>query len=163
MKKIIIINGAPCSGKDTFANLVGKYAKTVNYSSVDFVKEVAMFAGWDGIKDEKGRSFLSNLKKIMTEYNEIPLKKISEKIKEFRSSDSEIMFVHIREPEEIKKLSDIEKVFTLLVIKDDNEHFNNYADSNVENYEYDYILKNNSTLEDLENKAKGFVKYLRRL
>lgn len=99
----------------------------------------------------------------MTVYDEIPLRKIEEKINEFKNSDSEIMFVHIREPEEIKKLSDIEKVFTLLVVKDDNEHFNNYADSNVENYEYDYILKNNSTLEDLENKAKGFVKYLRRL
>lgn len=55
MKKIIVINGAGTSGKDTFVKLVSKYAKTINYSSVDFVKEVARFAGWNGQKDEKGR------------------------------------------------------------------------------------------------------------
>ena len=77
--KYVIINGSGGVGKDLFCN----HAKIVlrsmnkeffNYSTVDYVKESAMKLGWNGIKDERGRKFLSDLKAAMTEYNDIPFK-----------------------------------------------------------------------------------------
>ena len=57
MKYIFVVNGLPHSGKTEFENMVAKYAQTEILSSVDFVKEVAKFAGWDGVKDDRGRLF----------------------------------------------------------------------------------------------------------
>lgn len=85
IKKIIVINGLPKSGKDTFASFASKYATTTNFSSVDFVKEVAKFAGWNGVKDLKARLFLSKLKELLADYDDIPYKKIAEEIAWFMS------------------------------------------------------------------------------
>lgn len=80
IKHIIVINGLPRSGKDTFVYLVSKYAITSNFSSVDFVKDVAKYAGWNGEKDGKSRLFLSKLKELLSKYDDIPYKKIKEEI-----------------------------------------------------------------------------------
>ena len=45
---------------------------------------------------------------------------------------------------------------TLFIKRDDiNKITSNYSDASVENYNYDYVI-NNTTLEELENKAKNF-------
>jgi len=56
MANIIIVNGAPRSGKDTFVNFCLKELKGLgkSVSTVDFVKEVAKFCGWDGEKAWQG-------------------------------------------------------------------------------------------------------------
>ena len=81
--KIFVINGAPRAGKDTFVeickDLIGN-ERCLNVSTVDFVKEVAKFAGWDGNKTPEARKFLSDLKDIMTEYDNIPFKKVKRAI-----------------------------------------------------------------------------------
>ena len=38
MKKIYITNGSAGNGKDTFAELLGKYITVFKYSSIDIVK-----------------------------------------------------------------------------------------------------------------------------
>lgn len=155
-KYIVIINGTGGSGKDTFVEFVSKYNKVVNVSSVDKVKEIATLIGWEGGKSEKDRKFLSDLKKLTTDYNEMPLNDMKEKAEKFRNSDNEIMFLHIREPEEIKKAVDTFNALTLLIRREGHEIItSNYSDASVENYDYDYIIKN-TTLEDLEQQAKAF-------
>ena len=101
MKKVIIINGTGGCGKDTFVSLVSKYAKVYNFSSIDAVKELATIIGWDGTKSEKDRKFLSDLKRLTTEYNDFSFNSIKNAYEKFINSDNEIMFIHIREPEEI--------------------------------------------------------------
>lgn len=156
MKNIIIINGYGGSGKDTFVNLVSKYNKVYNISSVDKIKEIAKLMGWNGEKDEKSRKFLSDLKKLSTDYNDMPFNSIKNAINDFYESDKEIMFIHIREPEEIKKAAKEFDAKTLFIKRDDIDKItSNYADASVENYNYDYII-NNTTLEDLEEQAKNF-------
>ena len=44
------------------------------------------------------------------------------------------------------------------VIENDNQ--SNHADAEVFNYDYDYIIENNGTLEELEQKAIEFLKQL---
>ena len=53
-KYIFVINGSGGVGKDTFVNMVAKYAQTINFSSVDKVKEVAKLLGWKGGKTGYG-------------------------------------------------------------------------------------------------------------
>ena len=98
-KRIIVINGTGGSGKDTFVEFVSKYKKVFNFSSIDKVKEVARVIGWEGKKTEKDRKFLSDLKKLTTEYNDMAFNSIKDAVQKFYSSDEEIMFIHIREPE----------------------------------------------------------------
>ncbi len=161
-KEIIIINGTGGSGKDTFVKFVSKYAKVLNFSSIDKVKDIATIIGWDGSKTEKDRKFLSDLKKLTTEYNEMALNSILEKVQDFYSNEDEIMFIHIREPEEIEKTKNAlkTKVYTLLIQRDGYLNItSNYSDANVDNYSYDFYITN-STLDNLEKQAEEFVNSL---
>lgn len=156
-KTIVVINGSGGSGKDTFVSFVSKYAKVLNFSSIDKVKELAKFAGWDGIKDEKSRKFLSDLKSLTTKFNDMSFNSIRESIKDFNSSSYEIMFIHIREPEEIKRVVDAYAAKSLLVRRNDIEKItSNISDASVENYNYDFIIENTS-LEKLEEDARLFA------
>ena len=162
MKKVIIINGTGGSGKDTFVEFVSKYAKVYNFSSIDKVKEVARVIGWDGGKTEKDRKFLSDLKKLTTEYNDMAFKSIINAVNYFMESDSEIMFIHIREPEEIQRVVDMFQAETLLIRRKGHETIlSNESDARVEEYSYNYYYLND-TLEELDLQAQDFVRKLRR-
>lgn len=156
-KQIVVINGTGGSGKDTFVEFVSKYAKVFNFSSVDKVKEIARAIGWDGQKTEKDRKFLSDLKRLTTEYNDMAFNSIKQAINSFNDLDSEIMFIHIREPEEIQRAVSNFGAKTLLVRREGLASITtNYSDASVENYNYDFIIEN-TTLENLDNLAEQFV------
>ena len=156
-KQIIIINGTGGSGKDTFVEFCMKYDKVMNFSSIDKVKEIATMIGWNGKKTEKDRKFLSDLKKLTTEYNDMAFNSIIDAIKVFNNSDNNILFIHIREPEEIKRAVDFFGAKTLLVKRTGHSNIDtNYSDANVDNYQYDYIIENN-TLDELDKTAEQFV------
>ena len=158
-KQIIIINGTGGCGKDTFVSFVSKYKRVYNFSSIDKVKEIAKLIGWDGGKTDKDRKFLSDLKKLTTEYNDMAFNSIKDAINIFKNSDDEIMFIHIREPEEIKRVVDAFNAKTLLIKRDGYDNImTNVSDANVENYDYDYIIYNKS-LEQLEDEAKKFANF----
>lgn len=161
MKEIVIINGTGGSGKDTFVEFVAKYAKVYNFSSIDKVKEVAKVIGWNGGKTEKDRKFLSDLKRLTTEYNDMAFQSVASAVEYFESSEEEIMFIHIREPEEIARAQAAFNTKTLLVKRAGLENIaSNYSDASVENYDYDYHIYND-TLEQLEENAKDFANKLR--
>ena len=50
-------------------------------STVDFVKEIAKKCGWKGEKDLKNRKFLSDLKDLLTNWNNVPFNKIVQQVK----------------------------------------------------------------------------------
>ncbi len=160
-KRIIIINGTGGSGKDTFIEYTSKYCKVFNFSSIDKVKEVAKVIGWEGGKTDKDRKLLSDLKKLTTEYNDMAFESVKEAVEKFKASDDELMFIHIREPEEIERAVKAFDAETLLVRRKGYDIITtNYSDANIENYEYDYIIINTS-LEDLEKEACKFVEKLK--
>lgn len=161
MKEIIIINGTGGSGKDTFVEFAAKYAKVFNFSSIDKVKEVATIIGWNGGKTEKDRKFLSDLKRLTTDYNDMAFNSVKSAVEYFENSDEEIMFIHIREPEEIARAQAAFNAKTLLVKRAGLDNItSNYSDASVENYDYDYKIYND-TLENLESAALDFVNNLR--
>ncbi len=162
-KIVIVINGQGGSGKDTVCSIMGKYYKVKNVSTVDPIKDIAKYAGWQGEKNDKSRKMLADLKQVFIEYCDLPLNYIIAQEKEFLSDDNEIMFVHCREGEEIAKIvkNSIVKAYTLLIRRNDShymhKHFGNLADDDVENYSYDFVYDgNNETIEDLE---RDFMAY----
>ena len=82
---------------------------------------------------------------------------IKKAVEEFKNSDDNILFIHIREPEEIKRAVEAFNAITLLIKREGlNNIFLNYSDANVNNYNYDYIIRN-TTLEEFEIEAEKFV------
>lgn len=159
-KKIVIINGSGTVGKDTFVDFCRIYANIMNISSVDKIKEAAKLVGWDGGKTEEDRKFLSDLKLLSTGYNNYPYWYIANNIEQFRNDRSlGVMFIHVREPEEIEKLKQEFGCITLLIMNINKEGISsNMADANVENYEYDYVVHNDGDLIELKGKAIEFIK-----
>ena len=159
-KQVIIINGTGGSGKDTFVEFCSEFANVINISSVDKVKEAAkILVGWNGEKDEKSRKLLVDLKQLSIEYNDSPSKYIKQKFDEFMESNSSYLFIHIREIDEIEKIKKMLGAKTMLV-KNPRVALiiSNNSDGNVYNYNYDYVIENDGTLENLKKKAKDFVK-----
>lgn len=158
-KQVIIINGTGGSGKDTFVEFCSEFTKVTNISSVDKVKEAAKaLVNWNGEKDEKSRKLLVDLKQLSIEYNDYPTQYIKEKYEEFMNSDSKYLFIHIREINEIEKIKKILNAKTLLILNPRVAIItSNTSDGNVLNYNYDFTIKNDGTLEDLKQKAKKFV------
>lgn len=161
MKKIFILNGSGGVGKDTFVDLVSHYIPTIHFSSVTKVKEIAKMIGWDGGKTEKDRRFLSDLKLLCTEYNNMPFNSMKEKVSEFINSNASALFIDIREPNEIEIAKQAFNAETILVKRNSVKHItSNMADGNVYNYQYDHIIENNGSIDDLDIAAKMFASYI---
>ena len=163
-KQIFITNGMARCGKDTFARYLNEIVPTLKYSSIDKVKEIASLCGWDGVsKTEKDRKFLSDLKLLTTDYSNMPFEAIRNKVTEFLNDDTyEIMLIDIREPAEIDKAKNTFKAKTILIENNNVKQItSNMADANVFNYEYDYIIKNNSSLEDFKKETFNFARKIK--
>ena len=169
--RIVVLNGRACVGKDLFVTLCASCLgadKVKNYSTVDYVKAVAAFIGWDGTKDDKSRKFLSDLKDALTEWDDIPYRRTKIEIENFQEkmnklggkyAENGVMFIHCREPKEIQRLKEEFGATTLLIRRDAAEGANwqNHADQNVLDYEYDYVILNNGTLSELRANAEMFL------
>ena len=168
---IFVVNGAPGAGKTTFENYVKKIIgdNSCNIlSTVDVVKRIASLCGWDGSKTPRNRKFLSDLKDLLTEWNDVPFKDIQARIQDITEEygyygadikNTHIFFVDCREPEEIKKLCERLGAKSILVTNHNKqlEATSNHADANVLNYNYDIIINNDGTLADLCDAAFQFL------
>ena len=163
-KKIaIVINGAGGVGKDTLCDLAAKHFRVMNISSITPIKEIAAECGWNGSKDDRSRKFLSDLKRLCVEYNDYPTIWALGRYEEFLKSDDQILFVHIREADEISKFvkATENRAKTLLVrggSRMKKESYGNSSDDDVEKYKYDYYFVNDKSLEEAE---KAFCDFLR--
>ena len=167
--KVIVINGNGGVGKDAFIDCCREYCVPFdigvnNTSTADYVKFLATSWGWDGSKTPKNRELLSNLKDMLEEWGNIPNKKVEEYIEHLSDYDNQqVLFIHAREPHNIKYFKDKYKAITVLVLNDHVEQVtSNHADLEVYDFAYDYIIDNNGDLEQLKESAETFM-YLNRL
>ena len=164
MKKVIVTNGSGQWGKDTFAKILNEYIPLEKYSSIDLIKDIARIGGWNGIKEEKDRKFLSDLKLLFSDYNDLPYKDVCRKILEIQNNNKEIelILIDIREPEEIEKIKNKFNATTVL-IKNNNVDIitSNMADANVLNYKYDYVVDNSGDIDSLEDEVLKFITFLK--
>lgn len=180
--KVVIINGKPQSGKDTFCKYAQGYcdddesANTLIISSVDPLKEMLTQLGWDGTKTDKIRDMLMDMKQLWVQNQDGPTMFLFNNILEFHKActgEDNIVFVHIREPEEIKKLvnalTGFESmgidVISLLIIRGSGEDTPNQPaetrrsddEALINNYEYDVTINNDEDLIKLQELAAEFV------
>ena len=158
-KYIFITNGMARSGKDTFAQILNKYVPTLKISSIDKIKYIAGCCGWNGEKDEKSRKLLSDLKMLLTEYNDLPFKTIYDSVYHFRKGTlHNVLLIDIREPAEIERAKMEFGASTILIRRNSCKNItSNPADANVFDYDYDYIIDNNGTLDDFEGQVLKFA------
>lgn len=180
--KVVIINGKPQSGKDTFCKYAQGYcdddesANTLIISSVDPLKEMLTQLGWDGTKTDKIRDMLMDMKQLWVQNQDGPTMFLFNNILEFHKActgEDNIVFVHIREPEEIKKLVNALNgfesmgidVISLLVIRKGGEGTPNQPaetrksddEALINSYEYDVTINNDEDLIKLQELAAEFV------
>ena len=174
--KYYILNGVSTAGKDTFVNMCKGYDDhriyALQFSSVDWIKEVAEELGWDGKKDEKGRNLLSGLKHLLTKYDDVPFKETVKQIHYWTEPTAHItqnyifnyeytlVFIDVREPEEIDKYKKEFNAKTILIRNPEAEaKAFNESDMDVLNYNYDYIIWNRHDKKVLMNNADRFIRY----
>ncbi len=173
--KIFIVSGKANSGKDTTCELINNYVKLKNLMSVNlqFSSYIKMYAkkisGWNGQEDTKPRSLLQELgtdiirNKIDKEFF---IKRIIGDIKVYSYYCDVITISDARLPEELDSIkNNFENVYK---IKIERPNFENNLTSNerkhitevaLDNYDnYDFILVNDGSIEDLNNKVINMMK-----
>ena len=146
-------------------DFISKHFKTKKISSITPILTIAKAGHWNGNKDDKSRKLLSDLKHLFTNYNDLSFHYLKSQTEEFLLSDDKMLFIHMREPEEISKYlkyaADINLYCkTLLIKRDTMEHkiYGNDADDMVDYYHYDTIYKNNLPLTEAE---KDFITFFK--
>ena len=151
------------AGKDTVCDITEQFFNTGNISAITPIKEIAARYGWQGEKDSRSRKFLSDLKRVFIEYNDLPNNYLLAEYQKFTRSEKDILFVHIRESDQIDAFKRCinGKCITLLVrsLKIDGSKivYGNESDDNVENYRYDYTYTNEKPLSELIPDFMDFV------
>lgn len=171
-KIILIINGYPGAGKDTFADVVvgslsdlGWHARSI--SSIDPIRSMLRKEGIP--VDKKGpeeRKLMSDVKAAINAYNRHADRMAAKTALDFiqRPGDRAI-FVHVREPESIDFMGTLvpDSVWftTVFVEREfDCASLSNDSDKGVEAYCYDFRAINNDTKEKFEQAAELFAQTL---
>ena len=166
-KIVIVINGKAGVGKDTLCDFVIERYHAKKISSITPILKIAMDNGWDGTKDNKSRKFLSDLKRTFIDFNNLPYNYLIEEYKLFLQSDDDILFVHIRESDQIQEfISSIKNscVCATLLISNINDGepivFGNDSDDCVDNFPYDFTYHNTEPIEQAEQDFLAFFQEL---
>ena len=165
-KTVVIVNGKPRSGKDTFCNYIANYCdKHEKYcdvwSTIDFEKELLediVNRQYDPTS-EIDREFLSELKRILNLYYDITFRDFTNLLK----LNDGIFLIHSREWSEILKFKDYcrnnnIRFITVFITRPEEQSFNNKSDlyCNSTKDMFDILIENNGTLEDLKRNAEQF-------
>lgn len=178
MKYVVIVNGKPESGKTTFQrkciNYLDENESAYGYtvSSIAPIKDIYKKLGWNGEKTDKARKELSILKKMWIDNCNGPIKHIVEYVMKLSDTDDHVVFVDIREEEEIENIVEVFNTLrlldirckTVLVKRPDNDgiEYGNKSDDMVGNKMslYDHIINNDGNINDLQKLAEKFINIL---
>lgn len=159
--RVYITNGMGGCGKDTFAEFMRQMVPgVIKISSIDRVKTIAKQCGWDGGKTEKDRKFLSDLKTLLSKYNDHPYQYLRSWVNMTQKDDFSfrVLIIDIREPEEIERAKKEFGAKTILIWNKRVPHISsNPADDGVYKYTYDIVIENNGTLEDFKEATRRFA------
>lgn len=162
---IVLISGYAGSGKDTFAKFLQEYLQDCEILHfADPIKEcAAKYFCWDGNKDEKGRRLLQQLGRVGREYQkDIWVLKLIERMVENKKF---YIVPDWRFKNEFKLL--VEKygrwnIVAVRVIRDGIKILDDISEHDLDDFKsYDYIVFNDSTLDDLKKAARVLANRLR--
>lgn len=163
VKRIFILNGVHSTGKDTFVKYINSFGiEAVHYSYVDFTRNMLDSVGVDvNNKNNKMRKLLCDINNALEEYNDIPFKDCCNVADDFKNDwlEGNWLIIDCREPKKIERLKQKLNAKTIFIKSNKKITADNVADKAVaEDYQYDYIIDNTGTLDDLEADTLNFVK-----
>ncbi len=173
MERIYVIAGKARHGKDTTALAIKKAYKdkrVINLAYGNYIKEFAKkISGWDGSESSKPRELLQTLGTdiIRDKIDEnFFVKRLCDDIKVYSYYFDIITISDARFPNEIefpKKMFD--NVISIKVVRDNfkspltEKQQHHLTETALDNYDnFDFILKNDKTIADLEKKVEDIVK-----
>lgn len=172
--KIFIVSGKASSGKDTTCTLINDYANlkglmTVNLQFSSYIKMYAKkISNWNGDNATKPRSLLQILGSEVIRNNidgKFFIRRIIEDIKVYSYYFDIITISDARFPDELDDIhSEFENVYRVSIRR---PNFNNDLNINEKNHvselalddykNYDYVIINDSTLNNLNEKIKNIM------
>lgn len=163
--KIITISGYAGSGKDTVASIIKGQLEADGHSVLvmhyaDLLKYICKtFFGWDGIKDERGRTILQYVgTDIIRKQNpDYWVNFISNLLIMFPEEWEYVLIPDCRFPNEISVLkNDGHNVLTIHVIRDGlkstltKEQQQHVSETALDDYDFDYYIHNGGSIIDLK-------------
>lgn len=166
--KIIGLAGRARAGKDTVAHYLVEHYGFKQFAFATHLKNVAEVAGWDGLKDERGRILLQHLGDVLREYDkDIFINNLIGKIKYYDiicndysrevsnplgSVEGKIVVSDVRLPSEIEALKNLGgSIWYLQRNVEGMEKVPAHVTEtlNPDSYQFDYVFDNSNSFEAL--------------
>ena len=174
-KKIFIISGKARHGKNTVADLIKEYyenqnLKVINDSYAYYIKDYAKrISNWDGNENTKPRELLQQLGTNLIRQNIDRLFFINRMIEDLKVFSYFYDIITISDGRFEEELDLIKNKFdNVILIKVDRPNFDNGltqeqknhpTETSLDNYnKFDYIIENDSTIENLKEKVNQILK-----
>lgn len=169
--KVLCISAKAQHGKDTAAGLIKDYLeekgnRVLITHYADLVKFVCTkFFNWDGQKDEKGRTLLQYVGTdvISSQQPAYWVDFIIDILKFFNSEWDYVLIPDCRYPVEVERMKEEFETYILRVERPNFESCltdkqkKHISETSMDNYTFDAVLYNDSTLEAFKEKTNWFV------
>lgn len=159
MSKIVVLNGNPGAGKNTFADMCGDFSYTDHISYVDLTRSIldTVRISYHN-KTKADRQLIEAVNDALEKHSDIPFKDICRYTENFSKKFEGILFVDIRKPENIKRFCEkFPEAVTVFVDDGKPESDVTVSDSTVKGMTYDYVIMNKGTMSELKEAARSFV------
>lgn len=167
--KIITFSGKSCHGKDTSADILTKFLqeaglRVLRINMADFLKHIArQYLGWDGNKDEPGRTLLQQLgtEKVRHRFPDFWVDTVIKITKVLEDDFDYVLIGDCRFPNEISKWREEGYFVTTTLVRRPNfendglteEQKQHPSETSVDGFKFDIILEA-ETMSGLEHSIK---------
>jgi len=171
--RIILISGHAQNGKDTCANilkekLASKGNKVLIAHFADLLKFISeKYFNWDGKKDKKGRKILQYIGTdvIRKQNPNYWVDFIISVLTIFENEWDYVLIPDARFANELERFSGFDTInlrvnrlnFTSPLTEEQQKHI---SETELDNYNFDYVVNSESELGKLENEVDKFIKWL---
>jgi dephospho-CoA kinase len=169
---VIILSGKARSGKDTTADIIASSPDFAYRTAFgDHLKNIALILGWNGVKDKRGRKFLQQLGDVIRAYN--PRYFIDKVIKDIQDRatflpNDIVCITDCRYLNELQAIIDsFPNVTTIRIERNATSDLTDtqrahQSETELDSYlNFDFLIQNNGTLNDLERKIKFILEEIR--
>lgn len=174
MKKVYLVIGKAQNGKDTVAEkamslLEGNGKKCDHKAFARLLKEQALSLGWNGEKDDAGRTFLQHLGDIMKEYHGKDYYAGHVLGQILTDVDDKVYFItdcRFKIELELFKNCPLIDAKTIRIVRKDfvspltKEQQNHPSEIDLDDIKEDYLIMNDGEREELDNKIKDMLESL---
>ena len=159
---VLMFAGKAGAGKDTSATVVQSFIpQTERFAFAYKVKEIAKQFGWDGVKDEKGRKLLQSVGQTGRAYDkDLWAKDCAQRIAAYSGL---ALVTDLRFRNEMNVVKEAFPDAKVILVKgraaDLGENAKDISEHDLDGFDdFDFVLDNSGTEEDLKNNVEAMLK-----